>query len=132
MMKIIKYKEEVLAIIVDKFKNENNGIEFYTKEENILQFGRMSHKSGHIIKPHIHTNFMRETNGTNEVIYIKKGVVEIEFYTNDRELLQSEIIREDTWIVLIAGGHGFKIIEDSEMFEVKNGPYAEEKDKTRF
>jgi hypothetical protein len=131
-MKIIKYNEEVLAIIVNEFEDKNNKIEFYTKEENILQFGRMSHKSGHIIKPHIHTNYIRETNGTNEVIFIKKGVVEVDFYTKDQKLIQSEILSENTWVVLISGGHGFKIIEDSELFEVKNGPYAEEKDKTRF
>jgi len=131
-MKIIKHKEEVLAIIVNEFDDKNNKIEFYTKEENILQLGRMNHKSGHIIKPHIHTNYTRETNGTNEVIYIKKGVVEVDFYTKDSKLIQSEILNENTWIVLISGGHGFKIIEDSELFEVKNGPYAEEKDKIRF
>ena len=35
-------------------------------------------------------------------------------------------------ILLAEGGHGFEMLEDSEMVEVKQGPYAGDGDKTRF
>ena len=35
-------------------------------------------------------------------------------------------------ILLATGGHGFEVLEEIEMIEVKQGPYAGDQDKTRF
>jgi hypothetical protein len=121
----------IYAIIINSNFNKD-GINFITEEKSILQMGIMSHNSGHKIKPHIHKPFKRKTEGTNEVIYIKKGKVLVEFYNFNQEYFTSYDLNAGDWIILIEGGHGFKIIEDSVMIEVKNGPYAEDQDKVRF
>ena len=117
-------------IVTNNFNNE--GINFITEQELLLQMGIMSHPSGYEIKPHIHNNYKRVIYGTNEVINIKKGKVLVEFYNYDKKYLSNRELNEGDWIILIEGGHGFKFIEDSIMIEIKNGPYAEDQDKVRF
>ena len=34
--------------------------------------------------------------------------------------------------MLVAGGHGFEMLEPTEIIEVKQGPYSGDQDKTRF
>ena len=50
----------------------------------------------------------------------------------DREYLESRILESGDVILLIKGGHGFEVLEDLEMFEVKQGPYAGDADKIKF
>ena len=130
-MKQIIHMGRVLALIIDN-SPEDNGYKFYTNDDNILQFGRMCHEAGQLIAPHVHTPYKRETLGTNEVIYIEQGRLKVNFYADDRSFLQTEIVDSGTWLVLIGGGHGFEVLEKTVIFEVKNGPYAADKDKTRF
>ncbi len=44
----------------------------------------------------------------------------------------SEILCSGDIILLSKGGHGFEVLEDIEMIEVKQGPYSGDKDKTKF
>jgi len=131
MVERIEFDGKLFAIIIyNNFKSE--GINFFTEPDSLLQMGVMSHISGHEIKPHIHKPFKRITEGTQEVIYIKKGKVLIEFYDYKKRYFSNHELNEGDWIILIDGGHGFKMIEDSIMIEVKNGPYAADEDKIRF
>ena len=56
----------------------------------------------------------------------------IDFYNDRQEYLESHIIGANDVIILATGGHGFEVIEDIEMFEIKQGPYAGDNDKTKF
>ena len=44
----------------------------------------------------------------------------------------SRVLGPGDVILLISGGHGFEVLEELNMVEVKQGPYAGETDKTRF
>ena len=131
MIEYIKYNNELLAIIIkNNYKDE--GIKFFTPDNFSQQLAYMKHTRGKIIQPHIHNTIRREVHFTNEVLIIKKGKLRIDFYTNLRVYLESRILEEGDVILLSSGGHGFKVIEDIEMFEVKQGPYAGDLDKIRF
>jgi hypothetical protein len=69
---------------------------------------------------------------TQEVLFIRKGVLRVDFYNNDKSYLESRMLHGGDTILLATGGHGFEVIEEVEMIEVKQGPYAGEADKTRF
>ena len=69
---------------------------------------------------------------TQEVLIIKSGVLQVDFYTDSRKYIESYILKSGDIIILISGGHGFKVLEELEMFEVKQGPYMEGNDKIRF
>jgi mannose-6-phosphate isomerase-like protein (cupin superfamily) len=131
MVEIVSHNNEILSIIIrNDYKSE--GIEFFTPSDFSQQLAYMSRKKDYTISPHVHNRVERIVNFTQEVLIIKSGKVRVDFYDNDREYIESKILNQGDIILLAAGGHGFKMLEDSEIIEVKQGPYAEERDKVRF
>jgi hypothetical protein len=92
----------------------------------------MRHPAGKVIAPHFHNPVSREVQVTQEVLLIKRGRLRVDFYGEDRCHLESRILEAGDTIMLVSGGHGFEVLEDVEMIEVKQGPYAAEQDKTLF
>jgi len=131
MIEEIKKLNELLAIIV-RSDYSDKGIKFFTPDDFSQQLAFMSHPSGKIIEPHVHNPVKREVHFTNEVLFIRKGKLRVDFYDDSKNYLESRVLKEGDVILLATGGHGFKVIEDVEMFEVKQGPYAGDNDKTRF
>jgi hypothetical protein len=131
MIEKIMHKENLLAIIVyDTYKKE--GISFITPDEFSLQLGYMDHPENYVIKPHLHHPIKRETIGTQEVIIIKKGLIRVDFYSYEKEYLESRELSKGDVILLISAGHGFTMLEPTTLIEVKNGPYIPEEDKEKF
>ena len=87
---------------------------------------------GKIIEPHVHNPVAREVHYTQEVLFIRKGKVRVDFYDDHQVYLESRLLEAGDVILLATGGHGFEVVEPLEMIEVKQGPYAGESDKTRF
>src|SRR5436189_804559 len=92
----------------------------------------MQHPGGKIIEPHGHNPAPRDVQYTPEVLLIKRGKLRVDFYDDQQNYLESRILEAGDVILLVQGGHGFEVLEEVEMFEVKQGPYAGEQDKTRF
>jgi len=92
----------------------------------------MRRPANYVIPPHVHNPVKREVEYTKEVLFIKSGVVRVDFYTDDKTYLESTILRAGDVVLLAFGGHGFEILEEAEIIEVKQGPYAGEGDKVRF
>lgn len=131
MIEYIKYKDEILAIIIRKDFHKP-GFHFFTQNDYSQQLAHISLPKNRIISPHVHNPVKRSVKNTLEVLFIKKGKLRVDFYSNEQTYLESRILRRDEVILLISGGHGFKMIDDAEIIEVKQGPYVEGKDKTRF
>jgi len=130
-MQEVKHEGQVLAIIIRNEFSEP-GIHFFTPNEFSQQLAYMNHKTGKIIEPHFHNPVTREVLYTKEVLFIKKGVLRVDFFSDECVYLESRILYGGDVILLAAGGHGFEILEDLEMIEVKQGPYVGDHDKTRF
>ena len=92
----------------------------------------MEHPTANLIAPHVHNPVLREVQYTQEVLFIRKGRLRVDFYDHQQYYLRSRILEAGDVILLIEGGHGFEVLEDVEMIEVKQGPYAGEQDKMRF
>jgi len=127
----IKDKEQILAIVISHRFNEK-GIHFFTPNEFSQQLAYMNHPKGKVIQPHYHNPVERNVVYTQEVLIIKKGKLKVDFYDDSQVHLQSIVIEEGDIILLASGGHGFEVMEDLEMIEVKQGPYKGDEDKTRF
>lgn len=121
----------LLALIIPA-QHEAKGVEFYTPNDFSQQIASMGHPKGKIIQPHVHNPVPREVSYTKEVLIIKKGVLRVDFYDDQQNYLQSKVLRQGDVILLAKGGHGFEVLEDLQMVEVKQGPYAGDQDKTRF
>jgi mannose-6-phosphate isomerase-like protein (cupin superfamily) len=130
-------KEEIVidgqlcAIIVPASFDER-GIQFFTSNQMSQQLASMSYQRGKVIPAHTHNPVMREVLYTQEALFIRKGKVRVDFYTQRREYRSSRVLGAGDVILLISGGHGFEVLEDLNMIEVKQGPYAGDADKTRF
>lgn len=123
---------EVTYAIVVRNDYQKDGISFLTPDDYSQQLAYMSHPKGHIIKPHIHNIVKREILYTKEVLLIKRGKLRCDFYTDNKEYVGSVILNTGDIILLVSGGHGFECLEDVEMYEIKQGPYAGANDKVRF
>ena len=131
MLEEIKYNNILLAIII-RHEYNKPGISFFTPGDLSQQVAYMQHPSGHLIEPHVHNKVIREVHYTQEVLLLRKGKLRVDFYDDERNYLESRILEAGDLILLATGGHGFKVIEEVEMFEIKQGPYAGDNDKTRF
>jgi mannose-6-phosphate isomerase-like protein (cupin superfamily) len=108
------------------------GIHFFTENTLSQQLAFMSHPTGKMIAPHVHNPVSREVQFTQEVLFIRKGRLRVDFYDTEQHYLESRVLGAGDVILLIQGGHGFEVLEEVEMIEVKQGPYVGEQDKTRF
>ncbi len=131
MVEVVKHSGLELAIII-RAGYRKEGIEFFTPGDYSQQLGYMNRKKGYTIAPHRHNLVERKVTLTQEVLYIKSGKVRVDFYTDDQEYLESRVLLQGDVVLLAAGGHGFEMLEDAEMIEVKQGPYVGEEDKVRF
>ena len=131
MVEKILSQNEVIAIII-KGDYSEKGVHFFTPDDYSQQLAFMKHPEGKTIDPHIHNQLKREVFYTEEVLFIKKGKLRVDFFDNNRNYLESRVLEKNDVILLVKGGHGFEVLEEIEMFEVKQGPYAGDTDKTRF
>lgn len=131
MIENIIFDGKLLAIIVsDKFDAE--GIQFFTQSDDGLQLGYMKRPTNYVISPHIHNYLPRNVDYSTEVLIVKSGLVKVDFYDDNCILRDSRLLYPGYLILLRSGGHGFTMIQESEIYEVKQGPYMGESDKTRF
>ncbi len=131
MIETIKTGDQLLAVIISRDFHEP-GIHFFTPNDLSQQLAYMRHPAGKVIDPHVHNPVSRKVHFTQEVLLIKRGRLRVDFYDDSQAYLESRVLREGDVILLATGGHGFEVLEEIEMIEVKQGPYAGDQDKTRF
>ena len=131
MIENITHDGRTLAVLL-RTEFQADGIHFFTPGDFSQQLGYMCRPAGHVIDPHVHNPVSREVHFTNEVLFIKSGRIRVDFYDDQRAYLESRILHTGDVLLLASGGHGFEMLETSEIIEVKQGPYAGEADKTRF
>ncbi len=131
MIDKIEVNKKIYAIII-RSSYSKDGIEFFTPDNYSQQLGYMKRPTGHQIKPHIHKKISKKIEFTQEVLFVKSGKLRVDFYNNKKQYLLSKILTKGDVILLSEGGHGFSVIDECEIFEVKQGPYDEINDKERF
>jgi mannose-6-phosphate isomerase-like protein (cupin superfamily) len=131
LLETICHGKLVCALIVRTgFKTK--GLKFLTPNRYSQQLAWMSHPKGKTIDAHIHNLVPRAIIQTQEVLYLTKGSLRVDFYTKKGKYLCNRILRKGDLIMLVSAGHGFEVLADLEMFEVKQGPYLGKRDKVRF
>ncbi len=132
MLEFIEDKGQLIAIFISNEYKSEKDLDFLTEDSNSLQLAFMNHSSGTIIQSHYHNNIERCIPKTQEVLVIKSGKIRVDLYDDNQALFESKVLTGGDIMMFCSGGHGFEILEDVEMFEVKNGPYLGDIDKTKF
>lgn len=128
---VLDPKGSLLALII-RASFSPPGVNFVTPDDLSQQVGCLRHPAGKIIEPHVHNLVPRQVQLTQEVLFLRKGKMRVDFYDDDRTYLFSSLLGPGDTILLVRGGHGFEVLEDVDMLEVKQGPYVGMEDKTRF
>ena len=131
MVENILHNGQLISVII-RNQYHAESIKFFTPDDFSQQLAYMNRAKGYIIPPHIHNHVKREVSYTQEVLFIKSGKVRVDYFDDDKNYLESRMLNQGDVVLLAGGGHGFYMCEDSEIIEVKQGPYAGDKDKTRF
>lgn len=130
-IKEIKSKKILIAIVVYKeFKKK--GIHFFTPNHFPQQLGYMNRPKNYVIKPHKHRKVVRQIDKVQEVLFIKKGRLQVDLYNPSGKFISKQILKTGDCIFLSSGGHGFKMLTNTEILEVKLGPYLGIKEKKYF
>jgi len=122
---------EPIALII-RAEHSEPGIRFFTPANFSQQIAYMKHPAGYKIKAHIHNLLVRQVLYTQEVLLIRKGKMKVSLYNSNKEFIADRILGTGDLILLCGGGHSFEMLEETEMIEVKQGPFAGDGDKTRF
>lgn len=121
---------EIAIIIRNNYDVE--GINFVTPDDYSQQLAYMHHPTGHQIQPHFHNHVQRTVHYTQEVLIIKEGILKVNFYDKECRYIKGIKLYAGDIILLCEGGHGFEVLKEVKMVEIKQGPYIGECDKTRF
>ena len=105
---------------------------FFTGEEASFQAGFVVYPAGGVIVPHVHLPVVRAVAGTSEMLLVRKGRCIVDIYGEDRALVASRELGAGDLVLLVGGGHGFRMLEDTVLLEVKQGPYSGQAEKERF
>ena len=108
------------------------GLHFFTPDSFSQQVAYMRHPKDKVIDPHVHNMVARQVLYTQEVLLVRKGCVEVNLYSSRKTFLTSRVLKTGDLILLCGGGHSFKMLEETAMIEIKQGPYGGDNDKTRF
>ena len=131
MIKEVLHNGQLLALIVSA-THKSEGAEFLTPSSYPMQLGVLCHPKSYVIQPHLHTDSPRKVVATQEVLFLRKGKVRVDFFDDDHNYLESRILATGDTILLVSGGHGFEALEEIEMVEAKTGPFLGDDSKTRF
>ncbi len=105
---------------------------FLTPPEFKQQLGFIVYPAGGEIARHVHKPFGRQLVGTSEVLVVRKGRCLVDIYNDNKELIATRELATGDVLLLVGGGHGFRMIEDTTFLEVKQGPFVAGDDKERF
>jgi len=128
----IKHKNKILAKIIKSSYLKKKGINFFTPNNLSQQVAYMNHPTHYKIQPHLHKNRLKKIYDTTEVLIILSGKLKINFYNNSQKYLFSKIAQKNDIVILLSEGHGFDILKNCKLIEIKQGPYNIKIDKFKF
>lgn len=127
----IKDGETILSLVIHPVALPEKTT-FFTPDEFTQQAGFVVYPTGGEIANHTHKPIIRQLTGTPETLIIRKGRLLARFYNLKHELRgQTEVAAGDI-LMLVNGGHGFTVLEDTVLLEIKQGPYTGLDEKERF
>lgn len=96
---------------------------FFSPPESSFQFGLLAHKAGFVEPPHYHKPVTRTIKDLQQMFVVQRGVVAVQLYSDEGDLLREILMHRGDAIVLIHGVHAIRVIEDMQCISVKQGPF---------
>ena len=132
MIQKIFDKKKLIALIIKPKKIKKKGPNFLTPNNFTQQLGVINYPKNHFIPAHTHKKYLRKVSRTSEVLIIDKGTLRTDFYNDKKKYMFSKLLTKGDIIFLHESHHGFKVIKDCSIIEIKQGPYLKLADKVLF
>ena len=129
MVEEIRSKKGAIIAIIIRAKERPKGVKFFTPPDFSQQVGLLRHKKGSVVRPHVHKMIKRKVEITQEVLCIKKGRIALYLYDEKGRKIATRVLKNGDTVILASAGHGIKVLEESLILEIKQGPYAGADDK---
>lgn len=120
----IIYKKNIVGIVIKRIADGSVPV---TEEHEPLQTVTLKHPKGKYLLAHTHVPRKRITSRMQECLFVKKGKIRLDLYGPDKKMFRKLTLRAGDLFIMQNGGFGIHMLEDSEIFEVKNGPFIEDK-----
>jgi hypothetical protein len=127
----IRAGDTVLAYVIPSSATASSTT-FITPDEATFQAGFVVYPAGGEVVPHIHLPVRREVVGTSELLFVRSGRCYVDIYDADRRIVATRELGAGDAVLSMGGGHGFRMIEDTVLFELKQGPFIGGTEKVRF
>ena len=131
-LEYITTEDKVLTTIIIRADYRPSETTFITSPDLAQQVGFVVYPPGGVIKRHIHKNVDRQNISSSEALFVREGRLEIDIYDANRNLLATRQLIAGDFVLMVSGGHGFRILESTILLEVKLGPYGGAQDKELF
>jgi hypothetical protein len=131
-MEFIKTEDNILTSIIIRREYTPTETTFVTTPDLAQQVGFVVYPADGVIKRHIHKNVDRQNISSSEALIVRQGRLEIDIYDQSKRLLATRELQAGDFVLMVSGGHGFRILENAILLEVKLGPYAGAMDKELF
>ena len=135
----VVYKEKLLAVIIraqalTELQASGKKMSFHTPEHFPLQVGLHARPKGDIVPAHFHNPFPELRNlAVQEFFYIKSGLVKIDLFDErENDAKVSEVLVGEGDTVILNTGHGLTFLENTQIVELKQGPYRGKDEEKRF
>lgn len=130
-MEEIRHEGRMIGMIIRAAPVPESTV-FYTPDDLHLQVGKIVYAANGTIKRHRHKPIRRSVAGSSEVLVVQKGRMIIDIYADGQTIHSSQELGPGDVVILVAGGHGFRFLEDTVLLEVKQGPYLGQEEKESF
>jgi len=131
LVECIIWKDKPLAYIISA-EMAPEKTTFVTPSELNFQVGFVVYPAGGEVARHFHRPLERHIVGTSELLVVKEGRCQMDIYDDDRWLVATRELRKGDIMLMVGGGHGFRMLEDTVFLEIKQGPYTGLDEKERF
>jgi hypothetical protein len=131
LCEIIDWNGQHLVYII-RGSTKPEGTTFITPPDFKQQVGFVVYPSGGEVKRHLHLPLERHLTGTSEVLILRHGRCLMDVYNDDRQLVATHELRAGDVMLMVAGGHGFRMLEDTVFLEIKQGPFLPVTEKEHF
>ena len=118
------YKNQLIGIRIKRIILGSNPL---TNPKEPLQLVSLKHPKGSYLRAHLHEPKKRTTESLQECLVIIKGKIKLDLYGLDKRSFKKIFLSQGEVFLLVRGGYGIHFLEDSEIFELKNGPFKEDK-----
>lgn len=118
------YQSKLIGIRVRAFKRGTTSL---TEENEPLQVLAMFRPEGTIVKPHTHRPLKRVTQTLQECIVVVSGNIRVDLFGGGKKVIKRVTLKTGDLFITVSGGHAITFLSDAKIYEIKNGPYIDDR-----